>query len=77
MNIPFKKADILLPLNTDMNKWSVIACDQYTSNPEYWDEVKKIVGNDPSTLNLTLPEIFLESSDVNQRIKNINNNEAN
>lgn len=74
MNIPFKKADILLPLNTDMNKWSVIACDQYTSNPEYWDEVKKIVGNDPSTLNLTLPEIFLESSDVNQRIKNINNN---
>lgn len=74
MNIPFKKANILIPLNVDMNRWSVIACDQYTSNPKYWDEVKKIVGNYPSTLNLTLPEIFLESNDVDKRIENINKN---
>ena len=45
MKIPFKKANILLPKNCDMEKWSVVACDQYTSEKEYWDDVKKIVGN--------------------------------
>ena len=74
MSIPFKKADILLPKNCDMSKWSVVACDQYTSEPEYWDEVKRIVGNNPSTLNLTLPEIYLEDSDVNEKITKINDN---
>jgi uncharacterized protein (DUF1015 family) len=74
MSIPFKKADILLPKNCDMNKWSVVACDQYTSEPEYWNEVKEIVGNNPSTLNLTLPEIYLEDSDVNEKITKINTN---
>lgn len=74
MNIPFKKADILIPKNCDMTKWSVVACDQYTSEPEYWEKVKGIVGNNPSTLNLTLPEIYLEGNDVEERIKNINKN---
>ena len=41
MNI-FKKADILIPQNVDFSKWSVVACDQYTSEPEYWEDVKKI-----------------------------------
>lgn len=41
MNIPFKIGNILLPKNTDMTKWSVIACDQYTSEPEYWNDVEK------------------------------------
>lgn len=74
MKIPFKRGNILLPKNTDMTKWSVVACDQYTSEPEYWNSVREIVGSNPSTLNLTLPEIYLEESDVEERIKNINQN---
>ena len=73
MNIPFKSANILLPKNVDMTKWSVVACDQYTSEPEYWKEVNDIVGDSPSTLRLTLPEIYLESDNVNERISEINN----
>ena len=72
--IPFKKANILLPKKgTDMTKWSVVACDQYTSEPDYWREVESIVGDSPSTLRLTLPEIFLEEDDVADRINKINN----
>lgn len=74
MKIPFKAGNILIPKKTDMTKWSVVACDQYTSEPEYWNEVTKIVGDAPSTLNLTLPEIYLEESDVSERIKRINEN---
>ena len=72
MEIPFKKADILLPKNANMTKWAVIACDQYTSEPKYWKEVEEIVGNDPSTLKITLPEIYLEQEDVSDRIVRIN-----
>ena len=74
MKIPFKRGNILLPKSTDMTKWSVVACDQYTSEPEYWEDVKSIVGENPSTLNLTLPEIYLEESDVLDRISKINKN---
>ena len=74
MKIPFRAGNILIPKKTDMTKWSVVACDQYTSEPEYWNEVTKIVGDAPSTLNLTLPEIYLEENDVNERIKRINEN---
>lgn len=71
--IPFKKANILLPKKgTDMTKWSVVACDQYTSEPDYWKEVEEIVGDAPSTLRLTLPEIFLEEDNVEERITKIN-----
>ena len=70
--IPFKRANILLPKNIDMTEWSVVACDQYTSEMDYWNEVEKIVGASPSTLRITLPEIFLEDSDVNERINKIN-----
>ena len=70
--IPFKRANILLPKNVDMTKWSVVACDQYTSEMEYWDDVYKIVGDNPSTLKITLPEIFLEEADVANRIEKIN-----
>jgi len=72
MKVPFKRGNILLPKNVDMTKWSVIACDQYTSEPNYWEEVKNIVGESPSTLNLTLPEIYLEENDVEERIEKIN-----
>ena len=64
----FKNADILVPHDTDMNKWSVIACDQYTSEPEYWQEVSDIVGDAPSTLNLILPELYLGQDGVEKRI---------
>lgn len=72
----FKRADILLPKfandSEKMNKWSVVACDQYTSEPEYWDEVKKITKDAFSTLNLTVPEIYLNDDDIDERIKNTN-----
>ena len=67
----FHSADILIPKDCDMHKWSVIACDQYTSEPEYWDEVSATVGSAPSTLNLILPELYLEQDGVAQRIDNI------
>lgn len=52
--------DILLPNETiDLSKWSVIACDQFTSQPEYWNEVRRVVNKSPSTLNLILPEVYL------------------
>ena len=79
MNIPFKRGNILLPKNTDMTKWSVVACDQYTSEPEYWNDVEKIVGDAPSTLKLTLPEIYLEDENVSERIAkkyDVNNKEV-
>lgn len=72
MNVPFKKANILLPKNTEMEKWAVVACDQYTSEPEYWKEVENNVGDAPSTLKITLPEIYLEQDNVQERIANIN-----
>ncbi len=69
--IGFKPADILLPKNIDMTAWSVVACDQYTSQPEYWEKVKNIVGDKPSTLNIIFPEIYL-SEDNSARIDSIN-----
>ena len=63
-------ADILLPKNIKDN-WAVIACDQFTSEKKYWDDVKEQVGSDVSTYNLILPEIFLEDN-ADERIKNIN-----
>ncbi len=56
---------------TDLTKWAVIACDQFTSQPEYWHEVEKIVGDAPSTLNLTFPEVYLEKPGGEERIRNI------
>src|ERR1044071_1605542 len=56
---------------TDLTKWAVIACDQFTSQPEYWNEVEKIVGDAPSTLNLTFPEVYLEQAGKEGRIGNI------
>ena len=73
MSIPLKKTDILLPNeNINLTKWTVIACDQYTSNQKYWNNVENIVGDNPSTLRLTLPEIYLEREDELERISNIN-----
>ena len=62
-NIGFIPTDILIPANADMNKWSVVACDQYTSQPEYWQRERAFIGDAPSTLNLILPEAELENAD--------------
>lgn len=70
--LPLKRANILLPKDVDMTKWSVVACDQYTSEIEYWKEVEQVVGSSPSTLNLILPELYLENDDVKDKIKKIN-----
>ncbi|NLC67548.1 MAG: DUF1015 domain-containing protein [Clostridiaceae bacterium] len=65
--------EVLLPAEgTDMQKWAVVACDQYTSQPGYWEEVERIVGNSPSALRLILPEVYLENSNVDDMISNIN-----
>jgi hypothetical protein len=54
--------------DVDMNKWAVIACDQYTSEPEYWQEVESYIGTSPSTYNLIFPEVYLEAPDKDERI---------
>ena len=62
MKNSFKPCDILLPKHVDMKKWSVVACDQYTSQPEYWERVRSFIGQAPSTLHLMLPEVNLENA---------------
>ncbi len=64
------EADILLP-KANFTEWSVIACDQYTSKPEYWAEVERIAGDKPSAYNIILPEAYL-SDDDSEKIKKIN-----
>ena len=59
----FQPADILLPADADMQRWSVIACDQFTSDRDYWDAVERTVGGCPSTLRMMLPEIDLGTCD--------------
>ena len=69
----FKIPEILLPKKEfDYSKWSTIACDQFTSQPEYWEELKKFVGKEKSTLNLVLPEVYLETVDKEKEVKKIN-----
>ena len=74
MKTAFGAADILLPVKTDMEKWAVAACDQYTGEPEYWARVENRVGDSPSTLGLILPEVYLEETDVDARIDRIHEN---
>ncbi|MCI7124744.1 MAG: DUF1015 domain-containing protein [Agathobaculum sp.] len=63
---------IMLPRKgIDLSAWAVIACDQYTSQPDYWAETDRIVGDAPSTLRLTLPEVYLEDADVAARTARI------
>ncbi|MBQ5672966.1 MAG: DUF1015 family protein, partial [Phascolarctobacterium sp.] len=69
----FAPANILLPKNVAFEKWAVIACDQFTSQPEYWQRVRENVGEEVSTLNLVFPEAELNVDRV-ERIKNINEN---
>jgi hypothetical protein len=68
----FKSADILLPdfKSVDAKKWAVVACDQFTSEPHYWEAADKEVGDAPSTLRMILPEVYL--SQTEERIPVIN-----
>ena len=68
----FNPADILIPKNIDFEKWSVVACDQYTSEPEYWEKAAKIIGDSPSTLDIIFPEVYLDEPGGAERIKKIN-----
>ena len=77
MNKKFEKlgfypADIMLPKQQDMTKWAVVACDQFTSEPEYWQAVENTVGEAPSTLRLILPEANLKAPNVDELIGDIN-----
>ena len=60
----FCPADILIPPEEKLPKWSVVACDQYTSQPEYWQETAAIVGESPSCLHMILPECFLAEAEA-------------
>ena len=68
----FYPADILLPKDADMTKWAVVACDQFTSQPEYWQAVEETVGDAPSTLRMILPEAKLNAPNVEEFIAGIN-----
>ncbi|HIV86062.1 MAG TPA: DUF1015 domain-containing protein [Candidatus Monoglobus merdigallinarum] len=68
----FKPADILVPRDIDFEKWSVVACDQFTSEPEYWEKAAEIAGSSPSTLNIIFPEAYLGAGGSAERIEKIN-----
>lgn len=71
-NIALKVPEILLPKKSiDLAKWAVVACDQFTSQPDYWSKVKEYVGGAFSTLNIIFPEVYLEDDDSPERIEHI------
>ena len=71
-SLGLKIPKILLPNPTvDLSKWAVVACDQYTSQPEYWERVIELVGTEPSTLNLIFPEVYLGKANDQERILKI------
>ncbi len=68
MNNIFTPADILLPVpEIDMHLWAVVACDQFSSEPRYWEDLSEAVGAAPSALRLMLPEAYLGSPDLEAR----------
>lgn len=68
----FSPANILIPNVADLQAWSVVACDQFTSEPEYWEQVRRRVGAEPSTLNMILPEAELGTKDQEIEYRKIN-----
>jgi uncharacterized protein DUF1015 len=71
-DIGIQVPQVYLPVRgTDLTKWAVIACDQFTSQPEYWGKVAKLAGHEPSTLNLIFPEADLEKPGEAERIRSI------
>ncbi|WP_195277360.1 DUF1015 domain-containing protein [Anaerotruncus rubiinfantis] len=72
LKIGFSPADILIPQSVTMENWSVVACDQYTSEPEYWQRVAERVNGCPSAYHMILPEAWLQDPSVEDRIGRIN-----
>jgi len=71
-SIGIKVPEIYLPAQgTDFSKWAVVACDQYTSQPDYRQKVQDIIGDAPSTFNITFPEVYLEDEGKKERILRI------
>ena len=71
--IGVRLADILLPRpEVDLSRWAVVACDQYTAQPDYWAAVDQLVGDSPSTLRLIYPEVYLGEPQPQARIDAIN-----
>ncbi len=68
----FCAADLLIPPQALLPAWSVIACDQFTSQPEYWQKVKALAAGKPSAYHLIFPEAELPGADQDQRIASIN-----
>lgn len=65
--------DIMIPKkDVDLEKWAVVACDQFTSQKDYWEKAEDFVGDSPSTLKMIFPECYLEDDDADRRIENIN-----
>lgn len=71
MNV-FQSTDILLPRDVELERWSVIACDQFTSDPAYWQRVRATAGDGPSTIHLILPEAELGSANEAETVRSIN-----
>lgn len=80
MTYRFEKIGIQAPAvlfpdkSVDLAKWPVVACDQYTSQPDYWKTVEEFVGESPSTLHLIFPEVYLEQEGKEERMEKINKN---
>lgn len=70
-HIPFGPAGILLP-GGGFEKWACIACDQFTSQPEYWEKAAELAGGEPSCLHIVLPEVYLDAAGNDARIADIN-----
>ncbi len=68
----FGSSSVLLPdfNKVSPSKWAVVACDQFTSEPEYWEKADKTVGDEPSTLRMILPEVYLDETE--KRLPEIN-----
>ena len=66
-----RPADILLPQGVDGQRWSCIACDQFTSDEEYWKRMEAFTGEKPGAVHIIFPEIYLGQEDA-VRIRSIN-----
>jgi hypothetical protein len=76
-NLGIHIPEIMFPQNVNLSKWAVVACDQYTSEPDYWNNVKMYTKDSPSTLNIIFPEVYLEDGNADDRINTINSNMEN
>lgn len=68
----FYPGEILIP-GCDLQRWCVVACDQYTSDPGYWERVRSFTAGAPTALNVIFPEVYLGKVGFEQTISSINN----